>query len=1069
MVEVVKRDKFTEMTEKIIDQIKEGVAPWQRKWTGGISFMPMNPTTGNSYRGVNTIFLLMAAYNDPRWMTYRQALSVGAQVKRGERGTPILFWKMADEKIVRDEDGKPKVDNLDRLEKEEVQYQRPMAIWSTVFNAEQIDGLPPLIEKDYKEPTWESLERAERALQESGVTIDEIEGSDSAFYSKSKDRVTLPARGQFNLAAQFYQTALHEVSHATGHESRLNRDLTGKFGDHSYAREELIAELSSLFLGMETGTGFTPNDQVNSAAYVEHWSSLLRENVNEIFKASTKAKQACQYIMDRVREYEKKHGIEFEMEDTLEIIEKVKEAEPEQINEGQDQAGKDRTYISVPFREKNEAKALGAKWDIKLLSWYVPDGIDLKPFEKWLHHATRASLYEDKKYGPDQASSEKKGQTNDGLNRIAEERVYLKVLYQDRSEVEALGARFDNMLSNWYIPAGMDVKPFAKWFHAFETYKAEKNEQKAGWNEMYPNDPIRAEMQWITSNCVYEGFRVRSAEEILKATNLGRETKAYLLFKPFRKFLDEVTSIGEEIKSELLSNDEYSIEGESHRHFINDWEEFAKILDSFSRDLDDNYQQQSEWTARQPGGDDSLTIAAAETQGRYTDQEIDEAAEISRINSNGPTMKPDKSNGEEKAIEFRTYLAVPFAEKDQARNLGAKWSPNVKMWYFEEGIALENKEKLLEQYSLGKTVTKHEPLEKILPEKEFAQELEKIGCDLSSGHHPIMNGQRQRIRVQGDKGAERSGFYIAYQDGRPNAYFKNNRTGEELRWKSQENQQVQTEQQKQALAENYQKRQKEIAETRQDNELKTQAQIQNNLKSWKPALEAEYTSGNYYEQKGITPTPGTFQTKYGDICVPAMDMDGNVWTAQYIKADGSAKMFASEGRLSGMFHPVGADGPNALDKADAIIIAEGYATACTIQEATEKPVIVAFNAAGLKAIAGQFRDKYPDKPILIAGDDDKHLLKNPQVKMNVGADKAKEAAEAVNGAAIIPKFAPGEQRKDAKAYTDFNDLGKRSTLGMTGVKKQIEAGLVKAMKLVKENSQEQAKIKTQDVAVITER
>ena len=174
-------------------------------------------------------------------------------------------------------------------------------------------------------------------------------------------------------------------------------------------------------------------------------------------------------------------------------------------------------------------------------------------------------------------------------------------------------------------------------------------------------------------------------------------------------------------------------------------------------------------------------------------------------------------------------------------------------------------------------------------------------------------------------------------------------------------------------------------------------------------------------------------------CIPAMDIDGKIWSIQYIGDDGT-KNFAKDSRKEGCFHVLG--GLEKLADSPVIVIAEGYATAATIKEATELPAVVsAFDAGNLKSVAKAIHEKYPHTPIIMAADDDKHLEQSKGI--NPGKEKAGEAADAVNGFIVIPTFAPGEQSLDPKKFSDFNDLANRSKLGIEGVKRQVKPKIEK--------------------------
>jgi putative DNA primase/helicase len=174
------------VAEKLIEQLKQGIAPWQKPWQAGEpgAFLPINPTTGKRYRGINAIHLMSQGQLDQRWMTYKQAASMGAQVRKGEQGTPIQYWKFHDEQPRIAADGKPVLDAQGDPVRESVRLERPRVFFATVFNAAQIDGLPTI--QPSKEQQWNAMERAEKILQASGAAIRHGE-HDRAFYRLPTD------------------------------------------------------------------------------------------------------------------------------------------------------------------------------------------------------------------------------------------------------------------------------------------------------------------------------------------------------------------------------------------------------------------------------------------------------------------------------------------------------------------------------------------------------------------------------------------------------------------------------------------------------------------------------------------------------------------------------------------------------------------------------------------------------------------------------------------------------------------------------------------------------------------
>jgi len=280
-----KKNWHEQVAEEIIEQIKAGTAPWMKTWRPGESMdMPHNPTTGKAYRGMNAMWLMMQGHNDPRWLTYKQAQSEGAQVRKGEKSCKITYWKTHDERTETNVAGE-KITVRTELE-------RPRSFHALVFNAAQIDGLPPLEPRKMEE--WEAHQRAEKILAGSGASIRHVSGN-RAYYSPGTDSITLPERSQFSDANGYYSTALHELGHWTGHSARLNRDLTGGFGSPEYAREELRAEISSMLTGRELGIGHNPQ---NTAAYAASWIQALQSDPMEIHRATRDAAGISRYMLD---------------------------------------------------------------------------------------------------------------------------------------------------------------------------------------------------------------------------------------------------------------------------------------------------------------------------------------------------------------------------------------------------------------------------------------------------------------------------------------------------------------------------------------------------------------------------------------------------------------------------------------------------------------------------------------------------------------------------------------------------------------------------------------------------
>jgi len=312
--ERARRDFRQEVTDRITQMLETGVAPWQNPWnpTDAALDMPMNPTTGKTYRGGNAIHLmatgLQRGYGDPRWMTYKQAAGLAWQVRKGEKGTQIEFWEAkagrdTRSRPVRDEDSEG---HQPADEHDDHRGNRLLHRVYTVFNAKQIEGVPEWTAK--QQSAFEVVEAAEQILQNSGAIILHDQ-SDRAFYNRLADSIHLPAKNAFNDAPGYYGTALHELAHWSGHPSRLNRATLSesyRFGDISYAKEELRAELASVFLAAERGI---PHDPEQHAAYVSSWISVLKQDKNEIFRAAHDASRAADFLFALERDRPVTRGV----------------------------------------------------------------------------------------------------------------------------------------------------------------------------------------------------------------------------------------------------------------------------------------------------------------------------------------------------------------------------------------------------------------------------------------------------------------------------------------------------------------------------------------------------------------------------------------------------------------------------------------------------------------------------------------------------------------------------------------------------------------------------------------
>lgn len=276
------------VTTQIIAAIEAGAGkfqmPWHRSQSEGL---PTNAATGNAYRGINIFNLWVGAlaggFSSSTWASYKQWQAKGAQVRKGEKGTQIVFFKPLE--VSREQDGETVKDTI------------PLIRLSTVFNAEQVDG--------YEEQTTpvqdltERLSAADAFVQATGADI--RHGGGQAFYQPGGDYIAMPKREAFtgtdtsNATEAYYSTLLHELTHWTGHKSRLARlELKNRFGSEGYAFEELVAELGAAFACQSLGITTVPRE--DHAAYIQSWLKALKGDSKAVFKAAAEAQKALDFL-----------------------------------------------------------------------------------------------------------------------------------------------------------------------------------------------------------------------------------------------------------------------------------------------------------------------------------------------------------------------------------------------------------------------------------------------------------------------------------------------------------------------------------------------------------------------------------------------------------------------------------------------------------------------------------------------------------------------------------------------------------------------------------------------------
>jgi antirestriction protein ArdC len=279
-----KTDIYQIVTDRIIELLEKGVIPWKKPWSGKDSGIPRNLISGKAYRGVNVFMLASMGYANPYWMTYKQAQSKGGSVRKGEKGTMAVFWKMFDA----EKEGKPVI--IDGKKK-----VIPMLRFYTVFNAEQCENIETPYAPEEDKPFDPIAACDSIVVNMQNRPKIKHEGS-VAGYQPEMDYVCMPNQGQFMNPEHYYKTLFHELAHSTAHASRVGREITTSFGKEAYAKEELIAEMGASFLCAFGGIS-SEDVTIRAASYIQGWLKALKNDRKLVVSASAAAQKAADYIL----------------------------------------------------------------------------------------------------------------------------------------------------------------------------------------------------------------------------------------------------------------------------------------------------------------------------------------------------------------------------------------------------------------------------------------------------------------------------------------------------------------------------------------------------------------------------------------------------------------------------------------------------------------------------------------------------------------------------------------------------------------------------------------------------
>ena len=407
-------EKIQESRQAIVNEVVELLESGKKlDWSMGWSrqnLKPHNPVSGTQYQGGNRLRLAWAAiineYQDPRWCTFNQAKAQGWQIKKGSKG--VLCESFIFEREVKDldENGNVKRDENGDIVYKTEKLEKPIRTTFTLFNASQIHGIPQLVA-----PTPQSkqvqLDVAKDFIASSDCPIT-YAAQERAFYSLGLDRITVPPKDFFKDEESFLATVTHEMGHSTGHKKRLDRDMSGDFGSMSYAKEELVAELCSMFTQSNLDIELKGEHFENHAAYLQSWISILKDDPNELFIAAEKASKAADYLYDRFIEYDNeklKSAKEFGepiyaysglTEDTPYFVEKMNEAMQERGYKHNIWGGLE-SFASLGGKIKDgeqPLRILNDDFDSRIYNIEQFEGVDLNLSDKIYHPKFEAYIQE---------------------------------------------------------------------------------------------------------------------------------------------------------------------------------------------------------------------------------------------------------------------------------------------------------------------------------------------------------------------------------------------------------------------------------------------------------------------------------------------------------------------------------------------------------------------------------------------------------------------------------------------------------------------------------------------------
>lgn len=959
-----KKDLFhVALSKQIAEQIMRGTASFLTAHENERIDLPYNPVTRKNYTAANNMVLSAKGYTDSRWLTYDQAVEQGYQVKKGEKATEIAYYHYID------------YNTKEKLDKPKIQTVK-------LFNAQQLTGIEKMASRTSSKE--EALAKVQSIFENSQVKIVNNQ-KDKVFYRTKDDTIYMPPKEAYKDELAYSSAALHELCRWAGNgEDRLNYE-TVPFGTEAFARQKLRAEIATYMLCKEMGIPFEPQGQ----QFADQWAKTIEEHPFEILNAAKDAEKMKGFIMEFDKTLEKAQELEQGQE-----VQQEKTFEDYGITFYNNNGNQNALLKNTDKLKQEILNRFSQTVDPSVADYFMENmkiyRMDNKNFE--FSYKINAS-------DPNSEKFEK-------LSDPAKDQ--LDLLDQNLHFImENLSSDFREMADKILVPSKQNFNkaehaPAEQVQQAEQTQTPEQQEKqqqpKKEWKEM-----IKLSVPYDEKDEAKKLGAKWSAKQETWYVLDGADLQPFYNWLPKEKKVELIMASRDYLNVPREEKDEAKALGAKWDRFQKSWYvEKGTDLEPFAK-----------WTGQTPKEEQAVSQTAEQPKQEHSAEQTQEHTEKQEV-----TAAP-------KLAEDKTFLAVPFDEKNAAKKLGAKWDAENKSWYVEKGAELNQ----FKDWLVDENTVVPAKQEAVSPEIEFAQHCRANGLDVDT---PIMDGQIHRVPLI-DRPQGKDGAYCAFLDGVPAGWSQNYVTGEKSKFISSGMQLTEEEKTKQRA---------EHAQKLQEREEKRQRDYDIAANHAKKVLSNSFEADKnhaYLQQKGIKPYIA-MQNNYKQLVIPVRNINDDIRGVQFIEEDGSKK-FLSGVEKKGNFALLAEEAKD-LSK---VLVCEGFATGASLHEATKLPVVVAFDAGNLESVSKAFSEKYKGIDLTICADNDQYR------DNNVGLEKAKKAALAVGAKLAVPQFTKEEQ---AQKLTDFNDLHKAE--GLEAVKRQVSQA-----KSLTQNKQQSKSKKTQ--------